>query len=220
MKKVDWQQAERKMDERIKGGISLWERITTDPDFTKAKREIQAKYGLPLPYDIRLNYRDWIRWMGHGEKPTSRNAKRGRTFLSDVHALFKRFEVPDSWYEDFIAAIAGSFVYGDSQDIWSSPKFEIYKDNDGNFKWRCIITPETDLTNPMYLEMIQEQQKQYAGEPPSPIQDKNNPRRKDWRPVYEWYKRHPLFTIEEIAKKIGHSAHRVRLKFSELESQK
>lgn len=219
MKKINWQQAERKMDERIKGGISLWDRITNDPEFIKVKHEIQARYGLPLNYDIRLNNRDWIRWMGYDEKPTSRIAKRGQAFLSDVHALFKRFEVPDSWYDDLIAAIAGSFVYGYSQDIWSSPKFEIYKDNEGNWKWQCIITPETDLTNPMYLNLIQEQQKAWAGDPPKPAKDKNNARKLDWRPVYEWYKRHPLFTLEELADKIGYPAHRVRLKLSELETK-
>ncbi|HLO18285.1 MAG TPA: hypothetical protein VK206_25865 [Anaerolineales bacterium] len=219
MKKVNWQQAERKSDERIKGGMSLWDRITNDSEFIKIKHAIQARYGLPLNYDIRLNNREWIRWIGYNEKPTSQQAKRGQTFLSDVHALFKKFEVPEGWYDDLIAEIAGQVIYGHSSEIWSSPKFEIYKDNEGNWKWRCIITPETDLTNPMYLEMIQSQQKQYAGNPPKPIKDKMNPRKLDWRPVYEWYKRHPLFTLEEIAEKIGYPAHRVRLKIAELETK-
>jgi hypothetical protein len=218
MKKINWQQAKRKMDERTKGGMSLWDRITNDPEFIKVKREIQARYGLPLNYDIRLNNLEWIRWMGYDEKPISQIAKRGQAFLRDVYALFKRFEVPDAWHNELIAEIAGT-SYGHSLDIWSSPKFEIYKDNEDNWKWRCIITPETDLTNPMYLEMIQSQQKQYAGDPPKPIKDKMNPRKLDWRPVYEWYKRHPLFTLEEIAIKIGYPAHRVRLKLAELETK-
>ena len=216
MKKVNWEQAERKTDESIKGGVSLWNRITNDPEFIKIKREIQARYGLPLNYDIRLNNREWIKWMGYDEKPTAKTAKRGQAFLSDVHTLFKKFEAPESWHDDLIAEIAGD-SYGHFLEVWSSPKFEVYKDNDGNWKWRCIITPETDLTNPMYLEMIQSQQKQYADNPPMPIKDKANSRKLDWRPVYEWYKRHPLFTLEEVAKKIGYPAHRVRLKLAELE---
>jgi len=219
MKKVNWQQAKRKMDEKSKGGISLWDRITNDPEFIRGKHEIQARYGLPLNYDIRLNNREWIKWMGYDEKPTSKIAKRGQAFLQDVNALFKKFEVPDSWHDDLIGEIAGQVIYGHSSDIWSSPKFEIYKDNEGSWKWRCIITPETDLTNPMYLEMIQNQQKRYAGDPPKPVKDKANSRKLDWRPVYEWYKRHPLFTLEEIAKKIGYPAHRVRLKLAELETK-
>lgn len=218
MKKVNWQQVEQKMDERISGGISLWDRITNDPEFIKVKREIQARYGLPLNYDIRLNNREWIRWMGYDEKPTNKASKRGKAFLSDIHALFKKFEVPDSWHDEMIAETAGR-TYGHSLEAWNSPKFEIYKDQDGNWKWQCIITPETDLTNPMNIKLIQEQQKAWVGDPPRPTKDKNNSRKLDWRPVYEWYKRHPLFTLEEIAHKIGYPVHRVKLKLSELETK-
>jgi len=207
------------MDERRKSGVSLWDRIVNDSNFIKIKRELQARYRLPLPYDIRLNNPAWIEWMGYNEKPTSKKAKRGQAFLSDVQALFKKFEVPDSWHRDFIAEIAGSSS-GQSLEVLSSPKFEFYKDIEDNLKWRCIITPETDLTNPLHLEMIQTQQKLYAGDPPQPIKDKNNKRKLDWRPVYEWYKRHPLFTLEEIADKVGVTPQRLRLKFAELEANK
>jgi hypothetical protein len=218
MKKVNWQPAERKMDERVQGGISLWDRITNDSEFIKLKSEIQARYRLPLDYDIRLHHREWIKWMGYDEKPTSKAAKRGQAFLNDIHVLFKKFEVPESWDDDLIAEIAGS-SYSDALEIGRRPKFEVYSDNEGNWQWRCIITPETDLTNPVYLEMIQSQQKQYAGNPPKPVQDKTNLRKLDWWPVYEWHKRHPLFTLEEIAKKIGYPSQRVRLKMLEFETK-
>ncbi len=219
MKKINWQKVQRKMDQRRKAGSSQWERINNDPDFIKAKREIQVRYGLPVPYDIHVHNSEWNKWMGYDEKPTSQMAKRGQDFLSDLNVLFKKFEVPDDWYDDFIAEIAGR-SWGHADDLWTGPKFEHYKDREGNWKWRCIITPETDLTNPLYLKMIQDQQKKHAGDPPKPIKDKMNSRKLDWRPVYEWYKRHPLFTIEEIAKKIGYPAQRVRLKLAELESDK
>jgi hypothetical protein len=208
------------MDESIRGGISLWDRIINDPEFIRGKHEIQAQYGLPLKYDIRLNHREWTKWVGYDEKPTSPLAKRGQAFLNDVNALFKKFEVPEAWHSDLIAEIAGTSTYGQSLEEWSSPKFEIYKDNEGNWKWQCIITPETDLTNPLNIELIKEQQKAWAGDPPKPIRDKTNPRKLDWRPVYEWHKRHPLFTLEEIAKKLGYPAQRVRLKIAELEPKK
>jgi len=88
-------------------GLSLWERISTDPNYLKAKRELQARYDLPLPYDIRLDAGKWLIWMGLGEKPGNQKAKRRRAFLKEVYALFKRFEVPDTWYPDFIADIVG-----------------------------------------------------------------------------------------------------------------
>lgn len=217
MKTVDWKQATRKMDERAKGGRSHWDRINSDPDFIKEKREIQAKYGLPLDYDIRLNNLKWINWVGYDEKPTSRIAKRGRAFFKDINVLFNNFDIPQSWRMDFLSAIAGQQIYGPSLDVWSSPTFEHYKDKDGNFKWRCIITAETDLTNPFYIDMIREEQKTWAGNPPQPIKDKTNPRKHDWHPVYEWYKRHPLFTIEEIADKIGYAPQTVRREFAHIE---
>ncbi|HET9909019.1 MAG TPA: hypothetical protein VFQ23_20390 [Anaerolineales bacterium] len=218
MKKVHQQPVERKMDEKIKGGISLWDRITNDPEFMKLKREIQARYGLPLNYDIRLNNQDWSNWLGDDDRPSSQKSKRGQAFLDDVTALFKKFQIPDAWHNDLFAEIAGR-SYSTAEEIWGTPKFEIYRDGDGNWKWQCIVTPETDLTNPVNLHLIKEQQKAWAGDPPKPVKDKSNQRKLDWRPVYEWYKRHPLFTVEEIAKKIGYPAQRVKLRFSEFETK-
>jgi hypothetical protein len=202
MKKIDSQQAKRKMDERIKGGNSFWARINNDTDFRRAKREIQERYRLPLNYDIRLNWREWYEWIGYDKKPTSQIVKRGQAFLNEVDALFKKYEIPEAWHLDFIGEIWGRAIYGHSLEVWSMPKFQLYKDEAGNLNWRCIITPETDLRNPMNLDEIQRQQKVWAGDPPTPIQDKAHPRKLDWRPVYEWRKRHPLFTIGEIAKKL------------------
>ena len=33
---------------------------------------------------------------------------RGQAFMKDVQTLFKKFEVPDKWYSDFIADIAST----------------------------------------------------------------------------------------------------------------
>lgn len=81
-------------------GLSLWDRITRDPRYLKGKHEIQARYGLPLPFNIQLDQKKWSEWMEADEK-------RGQGFIKDVHTLFKKFEVPDQWYSDFIADIAG-----------------------------------------------------------------------------------------------------------------
>jgi len=196
-------------------GLSLWDRISRDPDFLEARRRIQARYGLPLPYDIRTEGEKWLDWMGIEAEPASKQAKRGRAFLKDLHDLFRKFQVPEAWQPDFIAEIAGL-----ASEESGRPKFNLYKDSEGNWKWECVITPETDLTDPLILESIQRGQKEYAGNPPPPARDKKHPRRLDWRPVYEWHKRHPLFTIAEIAKKIKHAPRTVRRKFAELENTK
>jgi hypothetical protein len=82
-------------------GLSLWERINRDPRYVESRQEIQKRYGLPLAFDIRVDRRKWSEWMEADEK-------RGQAFMRDVLTLFKEFEVPDKWYTDFIAEIAGS----------------------------------------------------------------------------------------------------------------
>jgi hypothetical protein len=88
-------------------GLSLWERINRDPRYLRAKHEIQDRYGLPLPFDIRFERQKWSEWLGAEEKSTSEQAQRGRAFLKEVHDLFKKFEVPEAWHPDFIAEIVG-----------------------------------------------------------------------------------------------------------------
>jgi hypothetical protein len=88
-------------------GLSLWDRINLDPRYLKEKHEIQARYGLPLPFDIRVEGKKWSEWLEAEEMSASERAKRGRAFTTDVHALFKKFEVPEAWYPDFTAEIAG-----------------------------------------------------------------------------------------------------------------
>lgn len=216
MKKINWQQVERKMNERIKGGVSFWERINEDSDFVKEKLKIQTRYNLPLREKTSIpdKYQQLFNWL---EDP--KNAKRKEAFYHDVDAVCKKFCIPEEWHGDVIAVITGINV-PHNLEPWSNPKFEISRDKEGNLKWRCIITPETDLTNTATIYLIQSQQKAFAGNPPMPIRDKANPRKYDWRPVYEWHKRHPLFTIEEIAKKLGYTPQRIRLKFTELENDK
>ena len=81
-------------------GLSLWERINRDPRYLRGKRKIQTRYGLPLPFDIRLERQKWSAWL-------EADQRRGQAFMKDVHTLFKKFEVPDNWYSDFIAELAG-----------------------------------------------------------------------------------------------------------------
>ena len=94
-------------------GLSLWERINRDPRYLAARHEIQTRYGLPLPFDIRSEPQKWSDWLGDGEAPSSEPAKRGRLFMEEVHALLKKFQVPDAWYDDFIAEIAGPSSKGE-----------------------------------------------------------------------------------------------------------
>ena len=195
-------------------GLSLWDRVHGDPRFQSAIRALQARYGLPLPYDIRLNHQKWLEWLGRAGKPSPERARRGRAFARDILALLKKFEVPETWHIDFIAEIAG--IPDDSFNDVGSPRFSYYQDANGTWKWECIITPETDLTNPATLRFIQSQQKEFAALPPQ-LRTPGHSRKLDWRLLYEWHRRYPLFSIEEIADKIDYAPETVKRRFREIE---
>ena len=193
----------------------MWERFIQEPAYLKAKTELQKRYRLPVAYDIRWNHAKWRKWLGLEGQAAGPEKKRGEAFLQEVHALLKRFEIPESWHPDFIADIAGQTH--DPMTGPNAPRFNYYQSADGEWKWECIITPETDLTDPFILGLIQSQQKEYAGEPPRPARNAADPRKRDWRPLYEWHKRHPLFSIAEIAEKVGLAPETVRRGFHKLE---
>jgi len=195
-------------------GLSLWDRINRDLRFLAAKREIQLRYGLPLPYDIRLNYQQWREWLGRSGSLNAPTVKRGKAFAKDLRALLKKFEVPEAWHPDFIAEIAGTPSEAFSEA--GSLRINYYQTENGDWKWECIITPETNLMNPRTLAFIQSQQKEFAPPPPKPVRSQRSSRL-DWRPVYEWHQRYRMFSIEELAAKIEYDPATVRRKFREIE---
>ena len=123
--------------------------------------------------------------------------------------------MPEAWHIDFIAEIAGT--PSEALREAGRPQVNYYQAENGDWKWECTITPETDLTDPRVLQFIQSRQKEYAPAPPKPARTLGNLRKLDWRPLYEWHKRYPLFSIDEIAEKIGYPPTTVRRKFRELD---
>lgn len=75
------------------------------------------------------------------------------------------------------------------------PTFKYRPNEDGEWVHECIITPETDLRNPL-LDTIKQWQVARIEKPPLPIK---NGKVKDWRPVWEWKNRHPDVSDREIA---------------------
>jgi hypothetical protein len=197
-------------------GLSLWDRVHRDPRFLAAKRAMQLRYRLPLPYDVRLDHQRWLEWQGKAGKPSSQRTQRGKAFAKDMRNLLKKFEVPEAWHIDFMAEIAGTPA--EAINDAGSLKFNYYQAENGVWKWECIITPETDLTDRKVLELIQSQQKEFTDPPPKPASTQGGPRKLDWRPLYEWHKHYPLFSIEEIAEKIEFPPETVRRKFRELKA--
>jgi len=92
-------------------------------------------------------------------------------------------------------------------------------DEQGEVKKEIVIGADVDITNPIVQEDIQSWQ-QRVDPIPKPQPMKNNPRKLDWRPVWEWRKRHPGITHEEIAKMLGYTPDYVRHKLAELNQDK
>ena len=88
-----------------------------------------------------------------------------------------------------------------------------------------IITPETDLENPMVLNYIKDWQQwaitnsneTIADRPPQPHKIRGSTK-KDWRPLWEWALRHPQVTRKEISKMLKINYTEVKRKLEELDS--
>lgn len=74
-------------------------------------------------------------------------------------------------------------------------------------EYEIIISPETDIRNELVLQEIEALQKEIIKKenPPPQPQKISGSRKKDWRPLLEWVKIHPQFTIKEIAYLLGHN---------------
>lgn len=190
-------------------GMTLWERLSSDPRYLRASREIQARYGLPLGFEIRSDRQRWLAWLGMTEGSGREEVERGQAFLNEVQALFREFQVPESWQPDFIAEIAGRSV-GASNDARPGLSGETA----GDRTWQGNLTPTLDPTPP---ELTPSQQKELVDTPPWPALDSDHPGTLDWSPVYRWYKRHPSMTIEDIARQVGDDPRTLRQRFAELE---
>jgi hypothetical protein len=113
-----------------------------------------------------------------------------------------RFGIPQKFYNSLHRMV----IMGNRNPEYKSmgfPSFKFYKDKDGKLVHECIITPETDLGNPLVLNFIRQWQARQRDDVPHPGPAQNNKRQLDWRPVWEWRNRHPDVTDAEIAQVLG-----------------
>ena len=200
--------AERKAADYMAGSELHWERLKSNRELQADIRSLQIRWNMPFPDNFTMA--QWIKWIDSDLDRFSR-------FSKDVDQMVEKYSVPKVWRSDI------EYLIRAGKNGWhtvpmGTPKSRFSIDpKTREQKIEIIITPETDLTNPLVIFIIQQMQKNFTGDPPKPICDQNNPRKSDWRPVYEWHKYHPLFTEEEIAEKIGYAPQTVRHKFADLE---
>ncbi len=167
--------------------------------------KIRAKTFLPLYLKSgKVFFEDpiYVNWIGSHEsnkKAKSEKVKRVRKVVKSVRKMLIKYGIP----AHFFGSLLNFVLIGEQIHTYQTkgfPQFTYNRHEDGEWRHECVITPETDLGNPLVLENIKEWQKTHKNKPPFPVKIG---RRKDWRPVWEWRNRNPGVRDIEIAKMLG-----------------
>lgn len=96
------------------------------------------------------------------------------------------------------------------------PGFKFDYNPDGQRQCEIVIPSDFDTTNPISLAALKDLKRHFTP-PPQPVPDKHNPKKNDWRPVWEWEQRNPEFTRAEIAEMLDRDPVDVRRRLLELD---
>ena len=154
-------------------------------------------------------------WLGLPAERVSEATKQA--VWQEVTALTAKYQLPARWHLMLCVALEEG-ARGIPVDM-NLPESRSYHLPDGGERHELIITPDTDITNPLVLDRIVQWQREHVEPCPRPQPMPGDSRKHDWRPILEWRKRHPTFTHEDIAKLIRQRPDRVRKKLAELESR-
>lgn len=191
-----------------------FQRYIKNKELREDVHKIQDEATLPLSLKSEKvffedpTYIEWMGWEEQNEAVRNKKDKRRRKVVKGVRKILGKYKIPSH----FFGSLFNFVITGESAHTYQTKGFPHFvhgtdKFQSNNFKeWEylCIITPETDLENPLVLENIKEWQLRHKNKPPKPI---TIGRKKDWMPVWEWRKRNPNVSIGEIAKLL--KVHRV-----------
>jgi len=188
---------------------SEWRRLVEDNQELQAEiRDVCARYRLPV------SMAEWCEIDLSDES----NKDLMTQLPKDIVELEKKYRIPAKFHQ----TLWNRVVHNNNWPIITEggqPVFhfgEIGSSEEG--KVRLEITPETVVDNPLVLEAICRWQRQNYEPCPQPQPMKGNPRKKDWRPVVEWHKRHPEVTQDQIARLLYVNSVTVRRKLSEFDN--
>lgn len=194
-------------------------------------KNLQRRFGLPVP--SRAAYLEWrgdddpnFSVLGYnelGEEILSERGDRSQKFDKELEELAKRLGVHKNFYGYFRElAIYGSSNYGTLFPIpfeMGYPEARTTREKNGDFVREMIITPETDIDNPLVIEYIRAWQREHRDIPPQPEPLENKPRELDWQPVWEWHMRHPSVKIYQLAEMLKYEPATIRRKLAEVDEQ-
>jgi len=181
--------------------LTEWRRLLEHPQLQRELGEIRAEFGLPLQLEgSRPLFEDraYAAWMGWDDQATTGDehlSERGTRLLQRARRLLREHRIPSQYF----GSLWSFLMTGCERPSYRSggfPAFKFEKNENGTWEPICIVTPETDLRNPLVLETIQNWQRKAKTSPPLPVQVG---RKMDWRPVWEWHHRNPEVTHGQIA---------------------
>lgn len=192
----------KRLNDIAEADRSEYERLVRDnAELRQRLKTLQGRYGFPLSVP------EFTRWM-------DRNREQFMTLQRELKTIMQELSIPDRWWSP-VLYITGTYKpLGVAFDM-GFPGMAANGD--------LIITTSTDFANPIVQDAILQMQRTAIEERdpiPKPHPMKNNKRKLDWRPISEWHKRHPNVTHDEIAKHLGYTPQRVRLKLAELDNDK
>lgn len=229
MRKKPEDKAEERYSSYVAADRVERQRLFENTELLKEVKKLQVDFGLPLDpqgkvYPSGKQIADWYGWDEPIEVDKSGRkviygpkGQRRERLKKEIKALAKRFNIPNK----FLSSLKNLVVannYGYQLFSAGFPSIRFDKDRDGNLVQELIVTPETDLGNPIVLEFIRDWQKDQLDtlSCPQPIM---RGRRLDWRPVWEWKKRHPDVTYKEIAPHLHRNSTNVRKALAALDKE-
>lgn len=198
-----------------------WERIESEiqgnTDLMAEIRALRKCYGLPCTTpEAQL---DWLSRLGN-----SQGVEAIVQYQDDIAALAKKYSFDNDKGRQTIRSLLEFAAPVETKMLsLGFPTLRVVIQDGVFLGFKPEIDSDTALNNPIVLDEIRSVQREMllaSNPPPHPQPMKDDPKKMDWRPLWEWHKRHPKVTHDEIAKHLGYTPQYVRRKLAELDNGK
>jgi hypothetical protein len=189
---------------------SEWQRtVIENQEFANDIQQLRQSFGLPV-----VGFQAFIEWLENTEADIQESLNHA------IQALMEKHRIREKWSETIWRRVIGgddfpigpSFSLGFPSERWWREGEEI--------KHQLVIDEHVDLGNPIVQDNIKHWLDHSRSTPPQPQPSKDNRRRLDWTPVWEWWKRHPDVRINDLATMLGYDRSYLSRKLNEVEERR
>ena len=189
-----------------------WERLFVgNNQLDTDMKALQKKWNRPFP-DSRAQVR-WVEgfFLANDFEPLL-------IFQNEIAALAVKHKIPKRWI-DSLKGWANTGKMRSGSLSFGLPGVQ-YVGERGSKRQEIVLGPDVDVSNPIVQEYIA-LLRRLAPEniPPQPQPMKDNKRKLDWRPVWEWEQRRPYLNRKEIASLLNRDYSSVKKKLEELDKE-